>query len=84
MLILTVITLVLLGMLLVQEMRARYWIAETQILQERLADSEEKYLGMASENIDLRIRLDDSKQAYSNLIRSGAEQWAYSTAGRVH
>lgn len=34
------------------------------------------YYGMASDNVDLRIQLEDSRQAYSALIGQRCQEWA--------
>jgi uncharacterized protein YpmB len=44
--------------------------------RERAEDFEERYFGMASDNVDLRVKLQDAQEAYSRLIGQRAMGWA--------
>ncbi len=51
--------------------------------RERAEDFEERYFGMASDNVDLRVKLQDAQEAYSRLIGQRAMGWA-GEESRVH
>lgn len=53
--------------------RLDWQIRNLRILAE---DWEARYLGMASDNVDLRIQLQDAKESYSRLIGQRAMGWA--------
>jgi hypothetical protein len=69
--------LVAAGIYKVQEFR----IGQLQAQAEHYKDC---YQDMASDNIDLRIKLQDAQEAYSNLICQRAMGWAGEEVSRMH
>lgn len=52
--------------------------------RERAEDFEVRYFGMASDNVDLRVKLQDAQESYSRLIGQRAQGWAGSEVTRIY
>jgi hypothetical protein len=52
--------------------------------RERAESFEERYFSMASDNVDLRVKLQDAQEAYSRLIGQRAMGWAGEEIARMH
>lgn len=78
------VTVLFIAALVAAYMWARAWTSD--LLAKASADAaehyKEVYFAMASDNVDLRVKLQDSQEAYSRLIGQRVQGWATSTVTR--